>query len=164
MEKVKIIKEWLKTAQSHQKSYSDLRRRDLEFKEDDWVFLKVSPMNGVMQFGKKGKLSLRLELPPEMSLVHPVFHVSMLKQVVGDPSLISPIETIEVNEELTYEQIPVSILDRWLGPVTGETLASILEIYEVSQNLELLVYEVTNEPHWMLMKDSDPHSRMNDLK
>ncbi|XP_070025082.1 uncharacterized protein [Nicotiana sylvestris] len=59
MDKVKVIKERLKTAQSRQKSYSDVRRRDLEFKEDDWVFLNVSPMKGVMQFGKKGKLSLR---------------------------------------------------------------------------------------------------------
>ncbi|XP_070034813.1 uncharacterized protein [Nicotiana tomentosiformis] len=59
IEKVKIITEWLKTDHSHQKSYSDVRRRDLEFKEDDWVFLKVSPMKGVMWFGKKKKLSLR---------------------------------------------------------------------------------------------------------
>ncbi|XP_070036871.1 uncharacterized protein [Nicotiana tomentosiformis] len=42
MEKVKIIKEWLKTAQSRHKSY--------------WVFLKVSPMKGIIRFGKKGKL------------------------------------------------------------------------------------------------------------
>ncbi|XP_070047481.1 uncharacterized protein [Nicotiana tomentosiformis] len=41
MEKVKIIKERLRTAQSCQNSYSDVRRRDLEFKEDNWVFLKV---------------------------------------------------------------------------------------------------------------------------
>ncbi|XP_070023015.1 uncharacterized protein [Nicotiana sylvestris] len=63
MEKVKIIKERLKTAQSCQKSYSDIRRRDLEFKEDDWVFLKVSPMKGIMRFGKKGKLSPRYAGP-----------------------------------------------------------------------------------------------------
>ncbi|XP_070013244.1 uncharacterized protein [Nicotiana sylvestris] len=59
MEKVKIIKERLKTAQSRQRSYSDIRCRDLKFKEDDWVFLKVSPMKGIMQFGKRGKLSPR---------------------------------------------------------------------------------------------------------
>ncbi|XP_070041014.1 uncharacterized protein [Nicotiana tomentosiformis] len=118
MEKVKIIKERLKTSQSCQKSYLDVLRRDLDFKEDYWVFLKVSPMKGVMRSGKKGKLSPRyigpykmiqmigqvaykLELLPEMSLVHQVFRVSMLKKVVGNPSVIVPVETIEVNEELT---------------------------------------------------------------
>ncbi|XP_070032024.1 uncharacterized protein [Nicotiana tomentosiformis] len=109
MEKVKIIKEQLKTAKSRQKSYSDVRRGDLEFKEDNWVLLKVSPMKGIMRFGKKGKLSPRLEIPPEMSLLHPVFHVSMLKKVIGGPSLFILVETIEVNEELTYEEIPVAI-------------------------------------------------------
>ncbi|XP_070014200.1 uncharacterized protein [Nicotiana sylvestris] len=92
MEKVRIIKERLKTAQSRQKFYLDIRRRDLEFKEDDWV-------------------AYRLKLPPEMSLVPPDFHVSMLKKVVEDPSVIVPIEAIEVDEELSYEEIPVAILD-----------------------------------------------------
>ncbi|XP_070036754.1 uncharacterized protein [Nicotiana tomentosiformis] len=114
MEKVKTIKVRLKTAHSRQKSYSNVYHRDLKFKEDDWVFLKVSPMKGIMRIGRKGKLSLRyvrpykiirrigqvaykLELQPEMSLVHPIFHVSMLKKVVGDPSSIVPVETIEVD-------------------------------------------------------------------
>ncbi|XP_070034701.1 uncharacterized protein [Nicotiana tomentosiformis] len=57
MEKVTIIKERLKTAQSHQKSYSYVRRRDLEFKKDDWMFLKVSPVKCIMRFGKKEKLN-----------------------------------------------------------------------------------------------------------
>ena len=49
MEKVKIIREWLKTAQSRQKSYVDVQRRELEFEVGDWVFLKVSPMKRVMR-------------------------------------------------------------------------------------------------------------------
>ncbi|KAH0707222.1 hypothetical protein KY290_011779 [Solanum tuberosum] len=57
MEKVQLIKDRLKTAQSRQKSYADVRRRDLEFEIDDWVYLKVSPMKGVLRFGNKGKLS-----------------------------------------------------------------------------------------------------------
>ena len=57
MEKVKVIKETLKMAQSHQKSYTDVRIRPLEFEVDDFVYLKVSPMKGVMRFRKKGKLS-----------------------------------------------------------------------------------------------------------
>ena len=57
MEKVKVIQERLKTVQSRQKSYTNVRRRALEFKVDDWLYLKVSPMKGVMMFGKKGYLS-----------------------------------------------------------------------------------------------------------
>ena len=53
MVKVELIRDRLMTAQSHQKSYADVRRRELEFQVDDWVFLKVSPMKG-----KKGKLNL----------------------------------------------------------------------------------------------------------
>ncbi|WMV50783.1 hypothetical protein MTR67_044168 [Solanum verrucosum] len=57
MENVRLIRERLKTAQSRQKSSVDFRRKDLEFDVDDWVYLKISPMKGVMRFGKKGKLS-----------------------------------------------------------------------------------------------------------
>jgi hypothetical protein len=56
-EKVRVIKERMSAAQSRQKSYADKRKRPLEFEVGDHVFLKVSPMRGVMQFGKKGKLS-----------------------------------------------------------------------------------------------------------
>ncbi|XP_070039762.1 uncharacterized protein [Nicotiana tomentosiformis] len=117
MEKAKIFKERLKTTQRRQKSYLDVHHWDLEVKEDDWVFLKVSPMKGMMLFGKKGKLisryvgpyriiqrigqvAYKLEVPPEMSLVHLMLHVSMLKKVLGDPSLIILVETIEVEEAI----------------------------------------------------------------
>ena len=59
VDKVKLIKERLLAAQSQQKSYADNQRRDFEFQIGDWVFVKVSPMRGVMRFGKKGKLSPR---------------------------------------------------------------------------------------------------------
>lgn len=55
MDKVQLIREKLKAAQSRQKSYSDVRRRDLEFEVGEWVFLKVSPIKGVMRFGKTGE-------------------------------------------------------------------------------------------------------------
>jgi len=73
-------------------SYSSVRHRDLEFQVDDWVFLKVSPIKGIMRFEKKGKhspyyigpyrilqrigqLAYELELPPELVVVQPVFRV-----------------------------------------------------------------------------------------
>ena len=82
----------MRTAQSRQKSYVDVRRRDLEFEVGDKVFLKVAPMKDVLRFGRKGKLSprfigpfeilervgqvaYRLALPPILLGVHNVFHV-----------------------------------------------------------------------------------------
>ena len=53
VDKVKLIREWLLTAQSWQKSYADNRCRQLEFEVGDWVFLKVSLMKGVMRFGEE---------------------------------------------------------------------------------------------------------------
>jgi hypothetical protein len=47
----------MSTAQSRHKSYIDNQRRPLEFEVEDRVFLKVSPIRGVMRFGTKGKLS-----------------------------------------------------------------------------------------------------------
>ncbi|KAL5542751.1 hypothetical protein UlMin_010461 [Ulmus minor] len=116
-------------AVNRQKSYADRRRRPLEFKEGDYVFLKVAPMKGVMRFGKKGKLSPRyigpfeilerigkvaykLALPSELAAVHNIFHVSMLRKYVSDPLHVLESEPIEVREDLTYQEQPVQILDR----------------------------------------------------
>jgi hypothetical protein len=58
-DKIALIRKRMLTAQSRQKSYADRRRHNLEFEIGDQVFLKVSPMKGVLRFGKKGKLSPR---------------------------------------------------------------------------------------------------------
>ena len=91
-EKVKVVCDNLKTARDRQRSYADNRRRDLQFKIGDRVFLKISPWNGVLRFGRRGKLSprfigpyeivskvgpiaYRLKLPLELSKIHDTFHV-----------------------------------------------------------------------------------------
>jgi hypothetical protein len=94
---VQMVHESLKVAQSRQKSYADKRRRDLSFEIRNFVYLKVSPMRGTRRFRVKGKLAPRyvgpfmiidrkgevayqLELSPQLSEVHDVFHVSQLKK------------------------------------------------------------------------------------
>jgi hypothetical protein len=65
-EKVKVIEENLKVAQSRQKSYFDKRRKPLKFDIGDHVYLQVSPTKGVQRFGVKGKLALRYVGPYEI--------------------------------------------------------------------------------------------------
>ncbi|KAA0067060.1 pol protein [Cucumis melo var. makuwa] len=117
------------TTQSRQKSYADVRRRDLEFDVGDKVFLKVAPMKGVLRFERRGKLSprfvgpfeileriglvaYRLALPPSLSTVHDVFHVSMLRKYVADPSHVVDYKPLEIDENLSYTEQPVEVLAR----------------------------------------------------
>ncbi|WVZ63236.1 hypothetical protein U9M48_012881 [Paspalum notatum var. saurae] len=118
----------LRVAQSRQRSYADVRRRDLSFKVDDHVYLKVSPMRGIRIFNMKGKLvrryigpfkilekkgevAYRLELPFSLSGVHDVFHVSQLKKCLRVPEEQAPLKGLEVQEDLTYTEHSVKILD-----------------------------------------------------
>ena len=127
-EKIPIIRDQLRTAFSRQKSYADPKRKHVEFSVGEYVFLKVSPMRGVMRFGKKGKLApryvgpfeivdrvgdvaYRLELPPNFANVHPVFHISMLRKYVPDPSHVLQAQEVEISEDLSYEERPVAIVD-----------------------------------------------------
>ena len=64
--KVKVIQENLKAAQSRQKSYADTRRKLLQFEVGDHVYLRVSPTKGVQRFGLKGKLAPRCVGPLEI--------------------------------------------------------------------------------------------------
>ena len=126
---MKCIQGKLLAAQSRHKDYVDRKVRDLEFMEGEQVLLKVSLIKGVMRFGKRGKLSPRyigpfevlkrvgkvayeLALPPGLSGVHPVFHMSMLKRYHGDGNYIIRWDSVLLDENLSYEKEPVAILDR----------------------------------------------------
>jgi hypothetical protein len=56
---VRLVRENLKVAQSHQKSYRDRRRRELSFEIGDFIYLKISPMRALRRFQVKGKLASR---------------------------------------------------------------------------------------------------------
>ena len=66
-EKVKVIRDCLKAASDRQKSYANLKRKEIEFQVEDRVFLKVSPWKKVLRFGRKGKLSPRFIGPYEIT-------------------------------------------------------------------------------------------------
>ena len=105
-----------------------MRCRPLELEVGDHVFLKVMPKRGVVRFGRREKLSprvirpfkileridtvaYRLALPPSMSGVHEVFHVSMLRKHITDPAHVVDWGQIEVDMDGTFEEGPVCIVD-----------------------------------------------------
>ena len=124
-----MIREILKVATNRQKSYADIKRKDVRYEIGENVFLKVSPRKKVMRFGRKGKLSpkfiglyemiekvgpvaYRLALPLKLEKIHNVFHVSMLRRYRSDPLHVVSSETIALRLDLTYEEEPVEILAR----------------------------------------------------
>ena len=131
--KVKLIRDRLKVAQSRQKSYADSKCKETVYEVGDRVYLRVSPLRGVKHFGFKGKLEPRfvgpykvlecmgevvykLELREGLSGVHDVFHVSQLKKCHAEMANIPlrdtmPLEAIQLDSDLTYEEKPVKILE-----------------------------------------------------
>nr|GFB52851.1 putative reverse transcriptase domain-containing protein [Tanacetum cinerariifolium] len=118
-EKIVLIKQRIQAAQDRQKSYTDLKRKSMEFEVGDMVMLKVSSWKWVVRFDKRGKLNPRyvrtfkvlakvrkvtymLELPQELSRVHHTFHVSNLKKCYADEPLVMPLEEIHVDDKLQF--------------------------------------------------------------
>ncbi|GJY84207.1 reverse transcriptase domain-containing protein [Tanacetum coccineum] len=124
-----VIRDRLKAARDRQKSYTDNRRKPIEFQVGDHVMLKVSPWKGVVRFGKKGKLAprfvgpfkilerigyvaYRLRLPKKLSSRHDTFHVSNLKKCLADANLHVPLDEIKVDKTLRFVEEPLEIMDR----------------------------------------------------
>ena len=167
-DKVKFIRERLKIAQDKQKRYADNRRRDLEFEVEDMVFLRISPWKSVLRFGKRGELSpryigpyriverigevtYRLEFRLELDSIHDVFHVSMLRKYIPDPSHVLTEQLVETQENLTYEEEPVQILDRREQLLRNKTIPLVKVLWR-SHTVEEDTWE-----HEEQMKRHYPH-------
>nr|GEV74787.1 putative reverse transcriptase domain-containing protein [Tanacetum cinerariifolium] len=139
----------LKAASDRHKSYTDKRRKPLEFSVGDYVLLKVSPWKGVVHSGKKGKLAprfvrpfeivekvghvaYRLRLPKELNGVHDTFHVSYLKKCLADSTLQVPLDKIQVDAKLNFVEEPMEILEREFKKLKR----SIISIVKVRWNLK----------------------------
>jgi hypothetical protein len=123
-----MVRKNVRVMQSRQKSYADHRRRELSFEVGDFVYLKVSPMRGLSHFKvrdkltprfigpfkileKRGEVAYQLELPPQLSDVHDVFHVSELKKCLRVPEEQTPLEELDAKEDLPYQEYPVNVLE-----------------------------------------------------
>ncbi|GJU67897.1 reverse transcriptase domain-containing protein [Tanacetum coccineum] len=118
-EKIIQIKERLKTARSRQKSYADKRSKPLEFKVGDRVLLKVSPWKGV-----------------ELSCIHDTFHVSNLKKCLAEPDVQVPLEEIEIDENLSFVEEPIEIVERDVKKLKRRTIPLVKVRWNSRQGAE----------------------------
>jgi hypothetical protein len=117
-DKVKLIREWLKTTQSRQKSYADNRRQEVGYR----VFLQLTPSRGILRQPRGEKLSLRyfgsfsilesvgpvayrIDLPVDLIGMHDVLHISQLKKY-------NPNSELELNEDLLQLQPNLSYVEK----------------------------------------------------
>src|SRR3954463_16453896 len=127
-DQVSIIRERLKAAHSRQKTNYDRHHLDVHYEVGDQVYLRVTPLKGVHRFSIKGKLAplyvgpfrilskrgdfaYQFDLPSTFPEVHDVFHVSQLKRCFKDPIRGVDHETLDLQDDLTYREYPVRILD-----------------------------------------------------
>ncbi|KAL6321907.1 hypothetical protein AAG906_035616 [Vitis piasezkii] len=163
VEKVSLIKERLKATQN------------LEFEVGDHVFLKVSPIKSIMRFGRKWKLSphfvgpfevlervdtlaYKVALPPSLSKIHNVFHVSTLRKYIYDPSHVVELEPIQIYEDLTYEEVPVQIVDV-MDKVLRHAIVKLLKVQWSNHSIREAFWELEEE-----MRESSIISRLRYVK
>ncbi|GKD35681.1 putative reverse transcriptase domain-containing protein [Tanacetum coccineum] len=98
--KIIQIKKCIQDARDRLKSYSDRRRKPLEFQV------------GVKVLAKVGTVAYRLELPDQLSRVYSTFHVSNLKKCLSDKPLAIPLDEIQIKDKLNFIEEPVKIMDQ----------------------------------------------------
>ena len=114
--------------------------RELEFKVDDMVFLKVTPWKKSDSVSKKkgklnpryigpfkilemiGSVAYRLELLQDLEQIHNVFHVLMLRKCIPNPSHAPP---VELKEDLSFEIQLVGIVDQELKELRNKVILMV---------------------------------------
>lgn len=121
IENLKMIHEKMRTSQSRRKSYHDNRRKALEFQERDNAFLRVTLVTGVGRalksqkliphfispyqfFRRVGKVAYQIALPPSLSNLHSVLHVSQLCKYISDILHVIRSDDVRIIDHLTYER------------------------------------------------------------
>ncbi|XP_071925811.1 uncharacterized protein [Coffea arabica] len=135
--------------------------KDLEFAVGDQVFLKITSLKASLMAGKGKKLqsifvgpykilqrvgnvAYKLELPPSLSRIHNIFHVSMLKKYHPNPSHVLQPKNIDIDETQTYEERSVKLLDRKVKELRNKRIPLVKVLWR-NHGVEEATWEVEEE-------------------
>ncbi|XP_057500868.1 uncharacterized protein LOC130784890 [Actinidia eriantha] len=139
-EKVVLIRKRLLTAQSRQKNYVDQRKRHLEFAVGDHVFLKVSPKRGLMHFGHRVPRFIRLfEILDRIG-------TAAYRKYEPDTSHVLDWGYLTINEDATYEERPIRVLDS-RNQVLREKTIPLVKVLWLHYGVEEATWECESKVH-----------------
>ncbi|KAF3656928.1 hypothetical protein FXO37_15221 [Capsicum annuum] len=115
--------------------------------------------NRLLGTSRLRKVAYELELPSDLDLVPPVFHVPLLKKHIGDSAVVVPIEGVDIQNTLSYEKISVEILDYQICRLRNKEVP-LVKVPWRNQSVEGDTWEAkvdmrTNYPH-LFFANSDP--------
>ena len=76
-----------------------------------------------------GNIAYRVALPPNLSNLHDVFHVSQLRRYILDPSHVIHMDDVQVRDNLTMETMPVRIADHEIKTLRGKEIALVKVVW-----------------------------------
>nr|XP_025619033.1 uncharacterized protein LOC112710828 [Arachis hypogaea] len=167
-EQIKKIRSQMLVAQSRQKSYADQRRKPLEFKEIEHVFLNITPTTGMGRAIKTKKLNphyigpfeiwkrigsvaYRIALLPHLSNLHNVFNVLQLQKYTPDASHVLELELVQVREDMTFPIVSVRIDDPNIKRLLGNEV-SLAKVVWIRASIEKHTWELE-----LAMRNDYPH-------
>nr|CAD1834669.1 unnamed protein product [Ananas comosus var. bracteatus] len=113
---------------------------------------KLSPRYiGLYEVLERGAVAYRFALPPQLADVHSVFHVSNLHKYIHNPEHAMLYEPPELQEDLSYEEFPVSIIAREVRKLRNREISYVKVRWSNHDDCEA-TWELESE-----MKTHHPH-------
>ena len=86
-------------------------------------------------------MAYELEFPAKRATVHSIFEISLLNKCVGDLTSLVPIECVAMNSSLTYEDMPIEILDRRVRRLKNKKVTLVKVLWRSRSTEEVLGYQ-----------------------